>query len=118
MKRGEIWWADLGDPRGAQPAFRRPVVVVQDDLLTESRLATVMVVPLTTNLKRAVAVGNVSLDAKDSGLAKPCVALVCQVMCIDKVWLDERVRALPRRALRELDSGLSLALGLGAGRSP
>jgi mRNA interferase MazF len=117
VKRGEIWWTDLGEPRGAQPAFRRPVVVVQDDLLTESRLATVMVVPLTTNLKRAVAIGNVSLEPKESGLVKPCVALVCQVMCIDKLLLDERVRALPRRALREVDSGLSLALGLGARRS-
>jgi mRNA-degrading endonuclease toxin of MazEF toxin-antitoxin module len=92
-------------------------VIVQDDLLTESRLTTVMVAPLTTNLKRAVAIGNVSLEPKESGLAKPCVALACQVMCIDKVWLDERVRALPRRALREVDSGLSLALGLGAARS-
>jgi mRNA interferase MazF len=93
-------------------------VIVQDDLLTESRLATVMIVPLTTNLRRAIAIGNVSLEPKESGLAKPCVALVCQVMCIDKAWLDERIRALPRRALRELDGGLRLALGLGAGRSP
>jgi mRNA-degrading endonuclease toxin of MazEF toxin-antitoxin module len=77
----------------------------------------VMVVPLTTNLKRGLATGNVSLEPKETGLAKPCVALVCQVICLDKVWFDERIRALSRRALRDVDSGSRLALGLGVGRT-
>jgi mRNA interferase MazF len=112
VRRGEVWWADLGEPRGAAPAFRRPVVVVQDDLLTESRLATVMVVPLTSNLRRAVAIGNLELKARDTGLARPSVAVVCQVMAIDKHLLTERIGALPRRAVTKLDAGLRLALGL------
>lgn len=112
MKRGEVWWADLGEPRGGEPAFRRPVLIVQDDLLTESRLGTVMVVPLTSNLNRARAIGNVSLSPRDTGLSKTSVALVCQVMTIDKDWMDERVRKVPRRVADKLDSGLRLALGL------
>ena len=82
MHRGEIWWADLGEPRGAEPAFRRPVLVVQDDLLTESALKTVMIVPLTSNVRRAHAAGNVLLAPRDTGLDKPSVALVCQVMTV------------------------------------
>lgn len=112
MKRGQVWWADLGDPRGAEPAFRRPVLVVQDDLLNDSLLATVMVVPLTTNLQRAVAVGNVLLRERDTGLEKPAVALVCQVVSIDKAVLTELVGSLPRRTLASVDEGLTLTLGL------
>lgn len=112
VKRGQVWWADLGEPRGAQPGFRRPVVVVQDDLLTESRLATVMVVPVTSNLQRATAAGNVLLQPKETGLSVPSVALVCQVMTIDKAWFAEPAGTLPPRAVKRLDSGLQLALGL------
>ena len=112
MKRGAVWWVDLGEPKGAEPAFRRPAVIVQDDLLTESRLATVMVVPLTSNLRRAAAAGNVLLEPDETGLSKSSVALVCQVMTVDKAWLSTRVAAVPRRAMKKLDQGLRLALGL------
>ena len=112
MKRGEVWWADLAEPRGAEPAFRRPVLLVQDDLLTVSRLATVMVVPLTSNLGRAAAIGNVPLSARETGLNKDSVALVCQVLTLDKAFLAELVGSLPRRKLDAVDDGLRLALGL------
>jgi mRNA interferase MazF len=112
MRRTEVWWADLADPSGAQPGFRRPVIIVQDDLITESRIPTVMVVPLTSNLKRSAAPGNVALEARDTGLARASVALVCQVMTIDKSLLTERVGSLSRRVMSKLDAGLSLALGL------
>lgn len=112
MIRGEIWWADLAEPRGSEPAARGPVLVVQDDHLTASALSTVMVVPLTTNLRRATAIGNVPLSRKDSGLARESVALVCQVMTLDKEFFDTRVRKLPLRLMRSVDAGLSLALGL------
>ena len=112
MKRGEVWWADLGEPRGSAPALRRPVVVVQDDLLNASALKTVMVVPLTSNLKRAVAIGNLLLDPEETGLDRPSVALVCQVMTLDEEFLDERVGCLSSRVRRRLDRGLGIALGL------
>lgn len=94
--------------------MRRPVLVVQDDLLTASHLQTVMVVPLTTNLKRAQAAGNLLLAQGDSGLGRPCVALVCQVMTVDKELLTEVVSSLPRRVLARVDAGLRLALDLRA----
>jgi mRNA interferase MazF len=112
MKRGEVWWADLGEPRGSEPAFRRPVVVVQDDLLTASALRTVMVVPLTSNLRRAEAAGNVLLAPAETGLDRESVALVCQVMTLDKDFLDELVGSLSGRARRRIDLGLALTLGL------
>ena len=113
LKRGEIWWADLAEPRGSEPGDRRPVLVVQDDHLTASALSTVMVVPLTTNLRRAQAIGNVSLARRDTGLARESVALVCQVMTLDKAFLDEPVRRLPARLMRAVNDGLRLALSLG-----
>ncbi len=113
VKRGEIWWADLGEPRGSEPALRRPVVVVQDDLLNASRLRTVMVVPLTSNLKRARAVGNVLLSPDESGLDRESVALVCQVMTLDGSFFDARVGSLSSRVRQRIDRGLTIALGLG-----
>jgi mRNA interferase MazF len=112
MKRGQIWWADLDEPRGSEPGMRRPVLVVQDDLLTDSRLQTVMVVPLTTNLKRAEAIGNVLLRASETGLRRDSVALVCQVMTVDKEFFTDLVGSLPRRVQPRIDSGLKLALDL------
>lgn len=113
MKRGEIWWTDLAEPQGSAPGFRRPVVIVQDDLLTASLLSTVMVVPLTTNLQRGLAIGNVELSARETGLPKPSVALVCQVVTVDEGFFVQRVGSLSRPKLREVERGLRLALGLG-----
>jgi len=112
MKRGEVWWADLAEPRGSEPGGRRPVVVVQDDLLNQSALWTVMVVPLTTQMKRAQAAGNLLLQPRESGLDRPSVAVVAQVATLDRDFLVELVGALPRRSLERLDDGLRLALDL------
>jgi len=112
MKRGQVWWVDLSEPRGSEPGGRQPVLIVQDDPLTASRLATVMVVPLTTNLKRAAAIGNVRLGAIETGLPKESVALVCQVLTLDKDLLDAAVGSLSRRAMQAIDAGLRLALDL------
>jgi mRNA interferase MazF len=114
VKRGEVWWVDFGEPKGAAPGFRRPVVIVQDDLLTDSALATVVVAPITSNLRRGLAVGNVTLDPKSSGLKQPSVVLTCQLTTVDKAWLAERVGSLARRAQQAIDEGMRLALGLTA----
>ena len=113
MKRGETWWTDFAEPQGSAPGFRRPVVIVQDDLLTDSLLHTVMVVPLTTNLQRGLAVGNVELSARETGLPRPSVALVCHVVTVNKSLFEQRVGSLSRLKLSEVDRGLRLALGLG-----
>lgn len=112
MNRGEIWWADLAEPRGSEPAKRRPVIIVQDDSLTRSRLQTVMVIPVTSNLKRAAAPGNVVLARSHSKLRVESVALACQVITIDKAFLTEMVAMLPKSTMSHLDAGLRLTLAL------
>ena len=111
ISQGEIWWADLPAPTGSGPGFRRPVAVVQSDPLNQSRISTVVCVPLTSNLKWALAPGNVSLSARVSGLPKDSVANVSQIISLDKSLLTERVGKLPRPKLELLLSGIDLVLG-------
>jgi len=109
--QGEIWWADLPAPAGSGPGFRRPVVVVQGDALNRSRLGTVVWFPLTSNLKWALAPGNVHLSARLTGLPKDSVANVSQVVAIDNDLLTERVGRLPRSKLELVLSGIDTVLG-------
>lgn len=111
ISQGEIWWADLPAPTGPGPGFRRPVVVIQCDALNRSRIATVVCVPLTSNLKWASAPGNVQLSARLSGLPKDSVANVSQIVTIDKQLLGERVGKLPRSKLELMLSGIDIVLG-------
>ena len=111
ISQGEIWWADLPAPTGSGPGFRRPVVVVQCDALNRSRIATVVCVPLTSNLKWASAPGNVQLSARLSGLTKDSVANVSQIVTIDKQLLGERVGKLSRSKLELMLSGIDIVLG-------
>jgi mRNA interferase MazF len=111
IAQGEIWWADLPEPTGSGPGFRRPVVVVQSDALNQSRIATVVCVPLTSNLKWALAPGNISLSARVTGLPKDSVANVSQIVSLDKDLLTTRLSKLPRPKLELLFSGIELILG-------
>ncbi len=110
--RGEIWWADLGTPRGSGPGYRRPVIVVQSDKFNQSGIRTVMVAVITSNLRLALAPGNIPLSAQQSGLPKESVVNVSQMMTLDKNYLLERVGTLPADLLPILDEGLRLALAL------
>ena len=112
VKRGEVWIADLAEPRGSEPDKRRPVLIVQENALTASRLNTVMVAPMTSNLRRSVAPGNVSVSAKQSRLKVDSVVLCCQVICIDKVFLTTKVSALTESVVERVDAGLRLTLAL------
>ena len=111
IAQGEIWWADLPEPTGSGAGYRRPVLVVQGDALNRSRVATVICVPLTSNLKWAAAPGNVSLPARLTSLPKDSVANVSQIIALDKSVLTERVGKLPRAKLELLFAGLDLVLG-------
>lgn len=111
ISQGEIWWADLPPPTGSGPGFRRPVLVVQSDALNQSRVATVVCVPLTSNLKWALAPGNVRLSARMTGLPKDSVANVSQLLTLDKELLTKRVGRLPRAKLELLFFGIDLVLG-------
>ena len=109
--QGEVWWADLPEPTGSGPGLRRPVVIVQCDALNRSRLATVVCVPLTSNLKWANAPGNVELASRVSGLPKDSVANVSQVLAIDRALLTARVGKLPPAKLSSVLSGIDVLLG-------
>lgn len=112
MRRGEIWWADIPPPRGSEPGYRRPVLVVQTDPFNQSALQTVVVVAFTSNLRRAAAPGNVLCRRRETGLGEDSVANVSQLATLDKRWLSSRISRLPRRLLNEVESGLRLVLGL------
>jgi mRNA interferase MazF len=112
VKRGEIWWVDFGDPCGSSPGYRRPAVIVSSDRFNRSRLRTVTVVAVTSNVDLATAPGNVALDPLDTGLDRPSVINVTQLASVDRGVLDARVGALPAERLRALEAGLRLALRL------
>jgi mRNA interferase MazF len=111
VAQGDVWWADLPDPQGSQPAFRRPVIVVQGEALNRSRIATVVCVPLTSNLKWAQAPGNVRLGRSITGLPKDSVANVSAVVTLDKSALTERSGRLPSSKLGLVLSGIDIVLG-------
>jgi mRNA interferase MazF len=112
MKRGEVWWASLPAPTASGPRFRRPVVVVQSNPFNQSRIATVIVAIVTSNLAVADAPGNVRIGKTESGLAKPSSVNISQLYTVDRELLTQRVRALPADTMRNIDQGLRLALGI------
>lgn len=113
IAQGEVWWADLGDPAGSEPGFRRPVIVVQGDAFNASSLRTVVCVVLTSNVKWGEAPGNVALAARATGLPKPSVANVSQLVTIDRTVLTERVGRLSASNLGLVLAGIDVVLGRG-----
>jgi mRNA interferase MazF len=112
VERGQVWWADLGEPSGSEPGFRRPILVVQDDGFNRSRLRTVIAVVLTSNLRLVDAPGNVLIPAKSSGLPKDSIANVSQVITVDRDFLTESAGRVRGPLLKDVDTGLRLILGL------
>jgi len=111
ISQGEIWWADLGEPVGSAPGFRRPVVVVQGEPFNRSRIRTVVCVPLTSNVRWAEAPGNVLLPARGTGLPRDSVANVSQVVALDRSVLIERVGKVSSKKLALILSGIDVVLG-------
>jgi mRNA interferase MazF len=114
MERGELWWADLGLPRGSAPALRRPVLIVSADPYNRSNLHTVTVVVLTSNTRLAALPGNVAIPADATGLEGDSVVNVTQLATIDRGALEEPIGALPDWLSAKVDEGLVRALALGA----
>jgi mRNA interferase MazF len=112
IRRGEIWWADLDEPRGSEPGYRRPLLIVQSDAFNRSRIATVLAVVLTSNLRLVEAPGNVLVPARAAGLPKDSVANVSQLVTLDREFLEERVGRVPARLMAAVDAGLKLVLAL------
>lgn len=112
MKRGEIWWASLPDPVGSVPGLRRPVVIVQSNPFNDSRINTVIVAVITSNLALAIAPGNVRVAKSDSGLPQVSVVNVSQLITLDKSLLTERVKLLSAQIIQSINEGLRSTLAL------
>jgi len=111
VAQGEIWWADLGLPERSGPGLRRPVIVVQGDALNRSRIATVICIPLTSNLAWADAPGNVLLASSATGLPKDSIANVSQILTLDRTLLSERTGKISRAKVELVLSGIDVVLG-------
>ena len=113
FKKGEIWWADLDEPRGSEPGYRRPVVIVQSDYFNKSKIQTVIVAVISSNLNLAKAPGNIKLGAtKTIGLNKESIINVSQVITLDKSYLIEKTGKLSTNQKQELNEGLKLVLDI------
>jgi mRNA interferase MazF len=112
MKRGEIWWASLPTPVGSGLGYRRPVLVVQSNPFNESRIATVVVAAITSNLALAAAPGNVRLGKSESGLSKASVINVSQLVTLDRAVLTSRIRHVGASVMDRVNAGLRLVLDL------
>ena len=112
IRRGELWWAELGAPAGSEPGYRRPILIVQSDSFNRSRISTVVGLAITSNPKLAQAPGNVLVEKAATGLAKDSVVNVSQIVTLDRDALASRCGRLSPSILRAVDDGLRLVLSL------
>lgn len=110
IEQGEIYWIDLGVPRGSEPGFRHPHLVLQNDLFNASNISTVVVCALTSNMKRGLAPGNVTLHKGEANLPKKSVVNISQVYTVNKTDLSDRIGKVSRKRLQEILAGLQLLL--------
>ena len=103
MTRGEVYMLDFGIPYGSEPGMRRPVIIIQSDKENLNRLNTKVVIPLTSNTVNADLKGNVFLPKLESGLSKDSVALVHQIVVVDKFRLEEKISKLPKNLLKKIE---------------
>lgn len=112
IRRGEIWWAALPGPRGSEPGFRRPVLIMQSDAFNQSAIQTVIAAAISSNLHLAAAPGNIMLRRRESRLPQDCVINVSQLVTLSKSFLADRVGRIPPARIREVEEGVRLVLSL------
>jgi mRNA interferase MazF len=108
INQGDVYWVELEEPEGSEPGYRHPHVVIQNNLFNRSRIHTVVVCALTSNLLRAKAPGNVLLDNGEVGLPKPSVVLISQIFTVDKRQLGEYLGTLTAKRVRQILEGVRL----------
>jgi mRNA interferase MazF len=108
IHQGDIYWIDLGQPIGSEPAYIHLYVVIQNDVLNRSQIKTVIVCAITTNLRRAKALGNVLLEVGEADLPEQSIVNVSQIFTVDKVLLIEKIGRLSRQRIQEILAGLAL----------
>ena len=109
---GQLWWAELPNPVGSEPGFKRPVLIIQADTFNKSRINTVVVIALTSNIRLADAPGNVKLSKSKSGLSKESVANVSQIITLDREFLSQQIGKLDTLTMLQIEDGIRLVLGL------
>lgn len=112
MTRGEIWWVDLGIPFGSEPGYKRPILIIQDDSFNKSKIQTVIVASITSNLNLSDAPGNIYLEKEKSKLSKDSVINISQIITLDRQRLLEKVSLLSQTTMNEVDYGLRLIFNL------
>ena len=112
VRRGEVWWADLAEPRGSEPGLRRPILILQADSFNRSRIPTVIGLVLTSDVRLLDAPGNVLVSAATSGLPKDSVANATQIVTLDRDYLEERAGKLPPKVVARIEHGVRLVLDL------
>ncbi|MFT5483375.1 MAG: mRNA interferase MazF [Halieaceae bacterium] len=112
MRRGEVWWAELPEPTGSEPGYRRPVLILQSNDFNRSQISTVIVVAITSNTRLAAAPGNVVLSGRSVNLDRESVVNVSQILTLDKSFLGERVGKLSAPKLREVEEGVRLVMAV------
>lgn len=112
IQRGEIWWASLPEPAGAEPGYRRPILIVQSDDFNLSHISTVIAVTITSNVRLAQAPGNIFLARYLTGLPKDSVANISQIVTVDKNFITEQVGVLPSDIMEKVEERLRLVLCL------
>ena len=112
MKRGEIWWASMVEPRGSEPGYHRPVIMVSSNKFNQSLIQTVIVAVVTSNLRLVDAPGNFKITKKNSGLNKDSIVNVSQLITLDKSFLTEQIGKLNSKNINFLNEGIKLVLGV------
>ncbi len=110
IQQGDIFWVELDEPSGSAPGYNHPHVVVQNNVFNQSRINTVVVCALSSNLKRAAAPGNVLLEPGEANLPKQSVAIVSQLFTVDKGYLGDLIGTLSRKRVRQILDGIKLIL--------
>jgi mRNA interferase MazF len=110
INQGDVFWVELEEPSGSEPGYRHPHVVIQNNVFNQSRINTVVVCVLTSNLKRAEAPGNILLEKGEANLPKQSVVNISQIFTVDKQALDEKIGTLSFKRVRQILDGLDLLL--------
>ena len=110
IRQGDVYWAELGQPEGSEPGYRHPHVVIQNNVFNQSRINTVVVCAVTSNLKRAGAPGNVLLATGEAGLTKRSVVNISQLFTVDKSQLGDKIGTISAKRMREILDGVHLLI--------
>ncbi len=112
IRRGDIWWVNFSPGKGSEPSGRRPGLIVQCDALNESRLNTVIMAAITSNMKFSEAPGNVVLRKGESNMPRQCIVNVTQIKSVDRMSLKEKIGSLSDKRMDEVVEGLKMVMDM------